>query len=184
MTCSNVLIFGPIGSHAPVLARKIAKDYDYNIVNLEEAVSIEKNLKSTIGRKIIKSIRCGRDDPTVIPEILSKSLDCDRWLMEGFPPNMNLISSFDHLERYPDMVIVLENTQVVLLDRFVRSILKDNIHEINCKIVEYLDKIDSAILEFEKMNIPVYTINDNKPVKNIYEITVDLINYRMPDDGW
>ena len=184
MACPKILIFGPIGSYAPILARKIAKEYDYNMINLEEAVSIEKNLKSDIGRKIIKSIRCGRGDPSIIPEILSKSLDCDRWLMEGFPPTMDIISTFDCLERYPDMIIVLENTQVVLLDRFVRSILKDNILYINSKIVEYLDKIESVILEFEKMNIPVYTINDNKSMKTIYEITADLINSRIPDDGW
>jgi hypothetical protein len=178
----KILIMGPPGSRAYFQSNKIASNFNYNFVSFEDALKFEVDTKTFVGDKILRSVRYKKYDSSILGDILSKTLQCDRWVMEGFQPSSDLIETFDELEIYPDIVIVLLNTQISLLDRIVKNGGSERIISINKKIVEHLENIDRFVLDFEKMNIPVYTINDNKTKKDIYDIIIELINNKPLTD--
>lgn len=169
---SRILLFAPIGSRILDISSEIINNLDYEIIRLEEALEYELKNHTCLGKKILSMLK-SENVIYITAEILKKYTESDRWILLGFPTKLNYISTFDMISRYPDIVIILINSQISLLDR-VKNKCTDII-SINQKILEYINNIDEIGEEFEKMNIPVYKINDNKPTKEILEIIKRLI---------
>lgn len=161
----KILILAPFGSKIRDLTSTLINELDYDVIILEEALSHEIQNKTLLGRKILKM---AKDPVHATAEILKKYTESDRWALIGFPAKIDRIPTFDILGKYPDVVIILINSQVTLLERVKNNCT--NIIEANQKIVDYLNSIAGVETQFERMNIPVHKINDNKSTKEMSEI--------------
>ena len=182
----RIILLGPPGAGKGTQAGYISKNFNIQKISTGDLVRSHIKENTELGKIANEYYLKGDLVPDKIPtnmvkEWILNQID-SKWLLDGFPRNINQAESLNNIlssiNSNIDTVLLINVNTELLIERLlnrqnIENRSDDNLETIRNRISIY-EKETSPLIDFYNDKKLLYKINGNKPIKSVYQ---EIKNY-------
>lgn len=171
----NIIIFGPQGSGKGTQAQLISETFGMHHISSGDILRDGATLGDKKCTKLKKLLDAGELVPDKeITNIIKEHIKEDDNILDGFPRTIEQAHALDDIITI-DLVIELTVPDDEVIKRMKQRKRDDDREDLILKRLEHYHDETEPIIEFYRPRNIVHTINANRPVQEIYNELVKII---------
>ena len=177
----RIILLGPPGAGKGTQAGYISKNFNIKKISTGDLVRSHIKENTELGKIANEYYLKGDLVPDKIPTNMVKEWILNqignKWLLDGFPRNINQAESLNNIlssiNSNIDTVLLINVNTELLIERLlnrqnIENRSDDNLETIKNRISIY-EKETSPLIDFYNDKKLLYKINGNKPIKSVYQ---------------
>lgn len=168
-----VLISGRPGSGVSTIAEKLSKQYEYEILDINELLRIEVSLQSDIGRDIDEFLRDSRIiSISMLLNVLRSAIartNNDHFILMNFPRTIDHMKAFEEEYGLPSFILEIACSEEICEKRLkLRNGVQDGPGQIKNRLLYYENYVEPLLKIYRKIGV-VETVRGELPIDQAYK---------------